>query len=485
MTSTPPSLPPGPRELFIDGVWRAARSARTFAVADPATGEELARVADADAVDAQHALDAAVAAQPGWAATAPRERADLLQRAWRLVGEREAEFALTMTREMGKTLAEARDEVAYGGDFLRWFAEEALRIDGRFGRHPGGTGSMIVSHHPVGPAYLVTPWNFPLAMATRKIAPALAAGCAVVLKPAEATPLTSLLLGAVLQDAGLPPGVVNIVPTSRPAAVSDALLGDPRLRKISFTGSTDVGRLLLRQAAGGVLRTSMELGGNAPFLVFADADLDRAVRAAMQAKFRNIGQACTAANRFLVERPVAGEFARRLAAEIRGLRVGPGTEPGVDVGPLIDRHAVERSAELVADALSRGATLVAGGHPIAGSGTFFEPTLLTDVPADARVAREEIFGPILAIQVVEDEAEAVALANDTEYGLVSYVHTRDLSRTHRLVDLLETGMMGVNTGLVSNAAAPFGGVKSSGTGREGGAEGLHEFLETKYTFVAA
>lgn len=473
-----------PEGLFIGGRWRPAAGGRTFPVADPATGATLAEVADASAEDAASAMDAAAAAASGWAATAPRERAELLRRAFELLQERAEEFALLMTLEMGKPLAEARGEVAYGGEFLRWFSEQAAHVQGRYGPAPDGAGRIIVSRHPVGPCYLVTPWNFPLAMATRKIAPALAAGCTAVVKPAGLTPLTTLALAGLLADAGLPGGVINVITTTDAAAASAVVMRDPRLRKLSFTGSTAVGRQLLRQAADGVLRTSMELGGNAPFLVFDDADLDQAVAGAMTAKFRNTGEACTAANRFLVHRSVAAEFTGRVTERVQDLRVGRGTEPGVTIGPLIDDRAVAATGALVMDAVERGAQLHVGGAALSGPGSFFAPTVLGDVPEGSALLREEIFGPVLAIVPFDDEDEAVRIANDTEYGLVSYVYTRSAARGQRMIDRLETGMMGWNTGVVSNPAAPFGGWKQSGLGREGGAEGIDEYLEIKYTLTA-
>lgn len=473
-----------PRGLFIGGEW-VAGSAGTFPVIDPSTGNTLVEIADASPEDGIRALDAAVAAQEEWAATAPRRRSDILRRAFDLLTERADEFALLMTLEMGKPLAEARGEVTYGGEFLRWFSEEAVRIAGRFGSNPEGTGRMIVSQRPVGPCFFITPWNFPLAMATRKIAPALAAGCTVVVKPAELTPLTTLAFVGLLVEAGLPAGVVNVVTTTHSGALSAPIIADPRLRKLSFTGSTPVGKKLIAQAAEGVLRVSMELGGNAPFVVFDDADLDKAVDGAMLAKFRNIGQACTAANRFIVHASVAEEFARRVTERVAAMRVGRGTEDGVQIGPLIDRKAVEGAEALVTDAVTRGARLLTGGSAIDGPGTFFEPTVITDVAGGSDILREEIFGPVLAIATFGDEEEAVRLANDTEYGLVSYVFTEDLARGMRMIDRLETGMMGLNAGVVSNAAAPFGGVKQSGVGREGGLEGIHEFLSTKYTLIPA
>jgi succinate-semialdehyde dehydrogenase/glutarate-semialdehyde dehydrogenase len=472
-----------PTQLFIGGEWVDSTSGRGIDVLDPSTGKVLLGIADASVDDGARALDAAVAAQDAWAATPPRVRGELLRRAFDLLQERADEFALLMTLEMGKPLAEARGEVTYGGEFLRWFGEEAVRIGGSYGPNPEGTGRMIVTHLPVGPSFLITPWNFPLAMATRKIAPALAAGCTVVIKPAELTPLTTLYFARLLEDAGLPKGVVNVVTTSASGDVSGPIIADPRLRKLSFTGSTPVGVRLLKQAADNVLRTSMELGGNAPFLVFADADLDKAVDGAMLAKFRNIGEACTAANRFIVHESVAAEFAAKVTERVRALRVGRGTEDGVTIGPLINAAAVQKATDLVGDAVRRGATVLTGGSGIDGDGTFYEPTVITGVTPGSDILREEIFGPVLAIVTFTDEADAVAKANDTEYGLVSYAYTADLARAQRLIESLQTGMTGINVGVVSNAAAPFGGVKQSGLGREGGAEGIHEYLETKYALT--
>jgi succinate-semialdehyde dehydrogenase/glutarate-semialdehyde dehydrogenase len=474
-----------PHGLLIGGEWVAPSGGNTFAVVDPSTGQTLTSVADAGPKDGVRALDAAVAAAASWARTPPRARGEILRRAFELLQERREEFALLMTLEMGKPLDEARGEVTYGGEFLRWFSEEAVRITGRFGLNPEGTGTAIVSHKPVGPSFLITPWNFPLAMATRKLAPAIAAGCTVVLKPSELTPLTTLLFAQLLMDAGLPDGVVNVVTTTRARDVSAPVLADQRLRKLSFTGSTEVGRTLLKQAADGILRTSMELGGNAPFLVFEDADVDAAVEGALIAKFRNMGQACTAANRFLVHESVAAEFGAALARRVSALTVGPGIEATTDIGPLIDDRAVSKTTELVRDAVDGGATVLSGGAAISGEGTFFEPTVLTGIPADARMLREEIFGPVLGIATFRTEEEAISLANSTEFGLVAYAYTRDLARTHRLIDALDTGMLGINAGVISNASAPFGGVKQSGMGREGGAEGIHEYLDTKYTLIPA
>jgi succinate-semialdehyde dehydrogenase/glutarate-semialdehyde dehydrogenase len=469
--------------LFIGGEWVAAEGGKTFEVRDPSTGEVIKTIADASAADGIRALDAAVAAQDAWAATAPRERGEILRRAFDRLMERREDFALLMTLEMGKPLAEARGEVNYGGEFLRWFSEEAVRITGRYGWNPEGTGRIVVAQRPVGPSYFITPWNFPLAMATRKIAPALAAGCTVVVKPAALTPLTTVAFVQLLEEVGLPKGVVNVVTTTSSSKVSGPIIADPRLRKLSFTGSTEVGRKLIEQSAQGILRTSMELGGNAPFVVFEDADLDKAVDGAMLAKFRNIGQACTAANRFIVHEDVAAEFARRVTERVSAMRVGRGTEDGIAIGPLIDDKAVATTDELVKDAVDKGATLLTGGAVISGAGSFYSPTVLGSVPADARLLREEIFGPVLGITTFADEDEAVRLANNTEYGLVSYVFTQDLARGHRMIERLATGMMGLNTGLVSNAAAPFGGIKQSGIGREGGSEGIHEYLDTKYTLI--
>ena len=467
--------------LLIDGQWRASSDGNTLPVRDPATGEVLKEISSASVQDGVDAVEAAERAFPAWAATPPRFRADVLRKAFDLVQERKEDFALLMTIEMGKPLAEARGEVAYGAEFLRWFSEEAVRVSGRYGSNPEGTGRMIVTKHPVGPAFLITPWNFPLAMGTRKIAPALAAGCTVVVKPAALTPLTTLYLAQTLEEAGVPAGVVNVIPTDHSVDVSAAIIDHPALRKVSFTGSTPVGQQLLKQAANGVLRTSMELGGNAPFLVFEDADLDAAVEGAIQAKFRNIGQACTAANRFIVARPLVDEFVERVTERVRGMRVGRGTDEGVVIGPLIDHRAVEKTVALVADATARGATLKIGGVAIPGPGSFIEPTVISDVPAGSDILKEEIFGPVLAVVPFDTEEDAVALANSTEYGLVSYAYTRDFARAQRLIESIQTGMMGLNVGVVSNAAAPFGGWKMSGLGREGGPEGIEEYLQTKYT----
>jgi len=473
-----------PDGLFVGGAWRPASDGATLEVRDPSTNTVIKTIASATVDDGLAALTAADDAFPAWAATPARERGEILRRAFDLLQERADDVALLMTIEMGKPLAEARGEVAYGGEFLRWFSEEAARVQGRYGANPEGTGRMIVTHHAVGPCFLITPWNFPLAMATRKIAPALAAGCTVVIKPATLTPLTTLYLAQLLADAGVPDGVVNVITTTNTGPVSEAIIRDPRLRKLSFTGSTPVGQKLLAQAADGVLRTSMELGGNAPFVVFEDADLDAAVDGAIAAKFRNIGQACTAANRFIVHRSVAEAFARRVTERVEQFRTGRGTEDGVTIGPLIDDRAVAKTGALVDDAVARGASLRTGGTAIDGPGTFYAATVLADVPDGADILREEIFGPVLAIVPFVDEEDAVRIANDAEYGLVSYVYTRDLARGQRMIERLATGMMGLNVGVVSNAAAPFGGWNMSGLGREGGAEGIHEYLQTKYTLTA-
>src|SRR5690554_5373481 len=463
-----------PDQLFIGGEWRASTSGKTLDVQDPSTGKTIKQIADATPEDAKAAMDAAANAQDAWAATPARQRGELLRRAFDLMTERRDEFALLMTLEMGKPLAEAQGEVTYGSEFLRWFSEEAPRIAGRYGSNPEGTGRMIVSQRPVGPCYLITPWNFPLAMATRKIAPALAAGCTVVIKPAALTPLTTLHFVKLLEEVGLPGGVVNVLTTSSSSAVSKPIFADSRLRKLSFTGSTPVGVALLKQAADGVLRTSMELGGNAPFIVFDDADLDSAVDGAMIAKFRNIGQACTAGNRFIVHESVADEFAERITERVNAFTIGRGTEDGVTIGPLIDSDAVAKVAALVDDAVQRGAHVHTGGSAIEGDGNFFQPTVISGVSDGSDILTEEIFGPVLSIASFTDEADAVRMANATEYGLIGYVYTKDLARGQRMIDAIDTGMMGLNVGVASNAAAPFGGVKQSGLGREGGAEGINK-----------
>jgi succinate-semialdehyde dehydrogenase/glutarate-semialdehyde dehydrogenase len=472
-----------PTDLFIGGKWRAAEGGARFDVEDPATGATLTTVADATAADACAALDAAVEAQAGWAATPPRERGEILRRTFEVLMDRADDLALLMTLEMGKPVPESKGEISYGAEFLRWFAEEAVRIDGRYTMEPNGKGRLLVLQQPVGPCYVITPWNFPMAMATRKIGPAVAAGCTMVVKPAEATPLSMLALAQIMADAGLPAGVLNIIPTMSPSKVTEPILADPRLRKLSFTGSTAVGRKLAAQAADGVLRVSMELGGNDPFLVFEDADLDAAVEGAVLAKMRNGGEACTSANRFLVHDAVADEFGRRLTERLGAMKVGRGTEPDVELGPLISAAARKKVGGLVDDAVDKGAQVLCGGNAIDGAGYFYEATVLDHVPAEARMNREEIFGPVAPITRFSTDEEAVAAANDTEYGLVAYLFTRDLARALRVCERLETGMVGLNRGLVSNPAAPFGGVKHSGYGREGGREGIHEYLEPKYVAI--
>ena len=471
-----------PKQLYIGGRWREG-SKGTFGVEDPATGEVLCEVADASAEDARAALDAAVAAQREWAAHPPRERGEILRRAFEAVIAQADELALLMTLEMGKPLQESRAEVAYGAEFLRWFSEQSVRIDGRYAVAPSGQGRLLTMKQPVGPCLLITPWNFPLAMGTRKIGPAIAAGCTMVVKPAQQTPLSMLMLARILEQAGLPGGVLNLVTATSASETMSPLIADPRLRKLSFTGSTAVGRRLMEQASGNLLRLSMELGGNAPFIVFEDADLDEAIKGAMVAKMRNIGEACTAANRFHVAGPVAEEFAERLAQRMGALRLGRGTEEGVEVGPLIDDQQRRKVSELVSDALERGARALVGGRERDGAGYFYEPTVLADIAEDARLLREEIFGPVAPVRAFASEEEAIAAANNTEYGLVAYVYTRDLKRALRVVEALETGMVGLNQGMVSNPAAPFGGIKQSGFGREGGPEGIEEYLETKYVAV--
>jgi succinate-semialdehyde dehydrogenase/glutarate-semialdehyde dehydrogenase len=470
-----------PKDLLIGG--KAISTENRLPVEDPATGETLAEVADASPEQGLDALGAAAEAQDGWAATDPRERGEILRRGFELIMERADDVALLMTLEMGKPLAEARTEVSYGAEFLRWFSEEAARIAGRYAIAPSGGTRLLTMKQPVGPVFAITPWNFPLAMGTRKIGPALAAGCTVVIKPASQTPLTTLALAAILADAGLPEGVLSVITSSSSGLVSAPIIADPRLRKLTFTGSTAVGQKLIEQSARQVLRISMELGGNAPFLVFADADLDAAIDGAMLAKMRNIGEACTAANRFIVHESVATEFSDRFAARMGGLAIGRGTDDGVEVGPLIDQAAIDKITELVADAVGSGAEILTGGEPLGGKGHFYPPTVLTSVPAGCRIVHEEIFGPVAPITPFADDEEALALANDTEFGLVAYAYTRDLSRAVWVAEGLETGMVGLNQGIVSNPAAPFGGVKHSGMGREGGREGIEEYLETKYVGI--
>jgi succinate-semialdehyde dehydrogenase / glutarate-semialdehyde dehydrogenase len=469
-----------PEQLYIAGEWRGAGGGGTLAVEDPATELPLVEVADAEPEDALAALAAAAEKQHEWAATAPRERAEILRRAYEAIVDQTDELALLMTLEMGKAVAESRAEIAYAAEFFRWFAEEAVRIHGRYMVNTTGKGRILTMRQPVGPCVFVTPWNFPTAMGTRKIAPAIAAGCTMVVKPAQQTPLSMLALAQILEHAGLPGGVLNVITAKRSGAVIEPLLKDARTRKLSFTGSTEVGRKLIEQSAEQVLRVSMELGGNAPFLVFADADLDAAVEGALVAKMRNVGEACTAANRFHVHESVAEEFSRRLAERMGAMKVGRGTEPDVEVGPLIDANQLGKVAELVEDAVQRGAEVLLGGERAVGAGYFYEPTVLAGVPADARLLDEEIFGPVAPVATFTTDAQALTAANRTQYGLVAYVYTRDLERAFRVCEGIETGMVGLNQGVVSNPAAPFGGVKQSGFGREGGFEGIGEYLETKY-----
>jgi succinate-semialdehyde dehydrogenase/glutarate-semialdehyde dehydrogenase len=469
-----------PKDLYIGGGWRPSGDGARLEVVDPATEQPIASVADAGVADALAAVDAAAGAAAAWAARPPRERGEILRRAFERLNAEKVAVARLITLESGKAFSEACAEVSYAAEFLRWFSEEAVRILGEIGTAPSGNNRMIVLRQPVGVCVFITPWNFPAAMATRKIGPALAAGCTVVLKPAKETPLTALAMAAIFEEAGVPPGVVNVIPSRRSAQIVHEMLRDARVRKLSFTGSTEIGRILLAQAAERVVKCSMELGGNAPFLVFADADLDLAVAGAMVAKLRNGGESCTAANRFYVEAPVAEAFAARLAEAMAQVRIGPGLEEGVQMGPLVNEATRRKVEELVADARRRGGRVLAGGQRPSRPGYFYEPTVIAGLPADARVFREEIFGPVAPICAFETEEQAVALANDTEFGLVSFVHTRDLARALRVAERIESGMVGINRGVVSDPAAPFGGWKQSGIGREGAHAGLLEYLESKY-----
>jgi succinate-semialdehyde dehydrogenase/glutarate-semialdehyde dehydrogenase len=472
-----------PKRAFLAGRWDDGDGA--FVVEDPATAEPLCEVADAGPDHARRALDAAVAVQERWAATPSRVRSELLRSAFEAVQDRADDLALLIVLESGKPLVEARAELDYGADFLRWYAEEAVRPPGDYRAAPAGDKRILTSTHPVGPCLLITPWNFPLAMVTRKLGPALAAGCTAIVKPPAQTPLTALLLADILQQCGLPDGVLWVLPTASAAALAAPLLADRRLRKLSFTGSTDVGRRLAERGGANLLRLSMELGGNAPFLVFEDADLERAVDAAVLAKLRNTGQSCTAANRFLVHERVSEEFSSRFAERLAGLTIGRGTAPEAEVGPLIDAAARTRVEALVRSAVDAGAEVLCGGDAPSGPGYFYRPTLLGNVPADAPIAQQEIFAPVAPISTFASEAEALRQANATDWGLVAFVHTRDLERALRVGDRLQVGMVGLNRGMVSEASAPFGGVKQSGLGREGGAEGLREYQDTKYLAMAA
>jgi succinate-semialdehyde dehydrogenase/glutarate-semialdehyde dehydrogenase len=471
------------KQLFIGGEWRDATEGETLTVEDPSTAESLCEVADAQPDDALTALEAASEAQVDWAKHPPRERGEILRQAFETITERIDELALLMTLEMGKPIADSKAEISYAAEFFRWYSEQAVRIDGRYAIAPDGSGRFLTMKQPVGPCLMITPWNFPMAMGTRKIGPAIAAGCTMVMKPAKQTPLSMLALADILKEAGLPAGVLNVITSSSAGSVVSPLLSDGRLRKLTFTGSTEVGRNLMEQASQNLLRVSMELGGNAPFIVFPDADVDDAVTGAMVAKMRNIGEACTAANRFHVASSVAEEFTEKLAQKMGSLKVARGTEEGARVGPLIDESQRTKVASLVDDALGKGAKALVGAEKIDGHGYFYQPTVLSDVPNEAELRYEEIFGPVAPIFSFDSEEEAVAAANDTQYGLVSYVYTRDLERALRVVENLQTGMVGLNQGMVSNAAAPFGGIKQSGFGREGGYEGIEEYLETKYVAI--
>jgi len=467
-------------ELFINGAWRPAANGARMQVLDPSTEAVITTVANATLEDAVTAIDAAEAAAKAWAGTAPRARSDILMRAFQIMIERADWLAELISRENGKALSDARGEVTYAAEFLRWYAEEGVRLTGEISTAPSGNNRIIVHYQPIGIALLVTPWNFPAAMATRKIGPALAAGCTCILKPASETPLTAYAIADILTQAGVPAGVLNVITTNQSGTIIRAMLRDARIRKLSFTGSTEVGRVLLREAADQVISCSMELGGNAPFLVFDDADLDAAVDGAMIAKMRNGGQACTAANRFYVQRSVLQTFCAKLAERMQTLNVGVGYDPATQLGPLVNADSLAKVASLVDSATAQGARIVTGGRAAAGKGFFFEPTVLADVPADAAMLREEIFGPVAPIVAFDTEDEGIALANRTEYGLVAYLYTQDLARGLRVSERLESGMIALNRGLVSDAAAPFGGVKQSGLGREGSHHGLLEYTEAKY-----
>jgi succinate-semialdehyde dehydrogenase / glutarate-semialdehyde dehydrogenase len=470
-------------QLFIGGQWRDAAQGGTLPVEDPATGETIAEIADATAEDAEAALASAHEDFKEFRDHPPRERGDILRRAYDLITERTDDLALLMTMEMGKPIAESKAEITYAANFFRWYAEEAVRINGRYTVNETGKGRVLTLKQPVGPCIFITPWNFPLAMGTRKVGPAIAAGCTMVVKPAKQTPLSMLALAGILEEAGLPDGVLNVITAKSSGRTMEPLIKDPRTRKLSFTGSTEVGKALIAQSAEQVLRVSMELGGNAPFLIFDDADLDQAVEGALLAKMRNIGEACTAANRFHVADTVADDFAQRLADRMADLKIGRGTDPDVKVGPLIDDDQRGKVAGLVDDAVGKGAKVLVGGEKVDGAGYFYKPTVLTDIPESAALLSEEIFGPVAPVRGFGSEDEAIAAANATEYGLVAYVYTQNLNRAFRVIERLETGMIGLNQGMVSNAGAPFGGVKASGFGREGGPEGIEEYLETKYVAI--
>ena len=473
-----------PKGIYVNGEWRDSSDKSVIDVIDPATGKVLAQVANATPQDGQDALTAAHNAQAAWAKTSPRSRAEILRKAFDKVTEMADDFAILMALEMGKPVAEARGEVAYGSEFLRWFSEETVHQAGRFATAPDGKMRIMVQKRPVGPSLFITPWNFPLAMATRKIAPAIAAGCTMIIKPAALTPMTTLLFAKILEEVGLPKGVLNVIQTQSAGAVTGPLIKDSRLRKLSFTGSTGIGRRLIADSADQVLRVSMELGGNAPIVIFEDADMDKAIAGTMLAKLRNMGEACTAANRVIVHESIAEEFTAKLAEKMAALKVARGTEDGANIGPMIDSKSRDSIHELVQDAVDKGAKILTGGTMPAGEGYFYPPTVLTSVPKNARILKEEVFGPVAPVITFKTEAEAIALANDTEFGLVAYAFTKDLNRGLRLAESLEVGMFGLNTGIVSNPAAPFGGVKASGLGREGGKEGIEEYLETVYIGIA-
>src|SRR6201996_1408375 len=473
-----------PTDLWIGGKWRKASDGGRFDVTDPATEKTIASVASATVDDAIAAVDAAQAAFEGWAGRKPRERAEILRKAYELIMRDAERFAKLITLENGKALTDSRGEVAYSAEFFRWYAEEAVRNIGQISMAPASGARIVAQHKPAGIAVLVTPWNFPAAMATRKIGPALAAGCPVVLKPASDTPLTMLALMPILEEAGVPAGVVNVIPSRSSGKVVSTMLHDPRVRVVSFPGSTEVGRKLLHEAADSVVKPAMELGGNAPFIVFEDADIDAAIEGAMIAKMRNMGEACTAADRFYVQEQVHDEFAKKLTAKMAGLKMGNGLDDGVALGPLVNAEGRDKVIELVDDAMSKGAKLLTGGKTPAGPGYFYPATVLTNVPDSAKMLSEEIFGPVAAIQTFKSEDEAITRANATEYGLVAYLYTKDLTRGLRVSEKLDFGMIGLNRGIVSDPAAPFGGMKQSGLGREGGHEGLMEFLETQYVSVA-
>ncbi len=476
-------LDAAPHQLFIGGEWRDSSSGMTLDIEDPSTEEALCAVADGTPEDAAAALDAACAAQAAWGATPPRDRGEILRRTFELMNSRADDLALLMTLEMGKPLAESKGEIVYAAEFLRWFSEQAVRIDGRYAVNPNGSGRLLTMKAPIGPCLLITPWNFPTAMGTRKIGPAVAAGCTMVVKPAQQTPLSMLALAELMTEAGLPAGVLNVITSSSASKVTGPLFDDPRLRKMSFTGSTPIGKKLMEQASKRLIKCSMELGGNAPYIVFDDANLDEAVDQALIAKMRNGGESCVAANRFLVHESVATEFAARLSERLGAMSVGRGTEDGVQVGPLIDGTQRDKVAELVDDAVGKGAKVMTGGERVGDRGYFYAPTVLSGITHDADLLREEIFGPVAPVATFSTEAEVIEAANATEFGLVAYLFTRDIKRAFRVSEALEVGMLGLNRGLVSNAAAPFGGIKESGFGREGGLEGIDEYVTTKYVAV--